>query len=58
MIERIHRITMPSYMALNAYIQEVKKTEKSKRGIKVIDYYHIDARDLPSHLGNNIDIGV
>lgn len=53
--ERIHRLTIPSYMALNAYIQIAELTNKSERQVPVEIHSPVQARDLPKHLGNNIN---
>lgn len=56
--ERIPRLGFPSFLALNKYIQEVHKSKMSKRNVEVETYHPVEARDLPSHLANKINIVV
>ena len=54
-IERIDRYTMPSFLAINAYKQEVEKPKKSNEGNIV---YTEDALEFPEYMGTRINIVV
>lgn len=49
---------MPSYLMINSYIQEIEKGKKSGRGVKVETYNPVEARDLPKHLANYVNVYV
>lgn len=52
-IERIDRYTMPSFLAINAYKQEVEKSKKTNEENIV---YTEDAIEFPDYVGTRINI--
>jgi hypothetical protein len=53
---RIHIIGIPTYLVINMYIKEIKQKNRSYRNIKTEINVPVEYKELPSRLGNKINI--